>query len=220
MVITDSSWNDYSMIKEIGELFQTVVNSLVKAPFATLTTILLLCLVYIGYYSIGKLDTLVVSPVVEAERFQNHLVASEQVGEALEKLKVEQGAHSASIRQFHNGKYDLTGIPFTTSTMTFYTDGITHIEDEPLAAMGKVLNRMWKKIDAPVCTTLEYGIDASTKHFMDEYELKYIVVCPMTNLLKYPVGTLTVGYKDKNSMDVSKVHEAAKRVTGYLNGTN
>lgn len=208
------------MIKEIGELFQTVVNSLRKAPFATITTLLLLSLLYMGYHGIDRLDTLAVPPYVEAERFHKHLEASEQINSALEKLRVDQNAHSVSIRQFHNGKYDLTGIPFTKSTMTFYTDGITHIEDEPLSAMSRLLNKMWVEIDSPTCVVLDYGVDASTRHYMNEYELKYIIVCPMTNLLKYPVGILTIGYKDKNSMNVSKVKETAQKVTGYLDGAS
>jgi hypothetical protein len=53
------------------------------------------------------------------------------------------------------------------------------------------------------------------------YELNRVVECPLTNLLNYPIGKITVGFSADSTVSdevaVSKTATIAKRVTGYLN---
>lgn len=211
------------MIKELSEAFKSFVDSLSRHPFATLSTVLIGIVLYIGYMTLQSIQTIAVPPSLEAERFHEQLAASEQINQALEKLRKDEKAHSVIIRQFHNGKHDLTGIPFTKSSMTFYTmeEEFQEVE-EPLSAMSTSLSRVWNVIDKPECLVISnVGIDKATKYYMEYYELNKIVVCPMTNLLSYPVGTLTVGYKQADaSVNLEEIRDITVRVTGYLDGTS
>lgn len=215
------------MIKEIGELFKTAVDSLSQHPFASLATVLIAIVLYIGYRTLDRIETIVVPPSLEATRFHEQLAASEQVNTSLQNLAVDTEAHSVVLRQFHNGKHDLTGIPFTKSSVTFYelreSGQSLEEQDEPISAMSTSLSRIWKTIDNPECLVLvDYGIDKTTKHYMEVNELNSVIVCPMVNLLKYPVGTLTIGFKrrDPGAGAVAKAKVVASRVTGYLNGSS
>lgn len=209
------------MIKELSELFKTVVDSLSRHPFATLSTILISVVLYVGYMTLERIETIAVPPSLEAERFHQQLDSSEQINQSLEKLRKSQGAHSVIVRQFHNGKHDLTGIPFTKSSITFYAmDAELEQMEEPLSSMSTSLSKVWAKIDEPACIVLDYGIDKNTKHYIDVYELDTVIVCPMTNLLKYPVGTVTVGYKNRDLLDLNEVRSVSNQVTGYLDGTS
>lgn len=215
------------MMEGINELFKTAVDSLSKHPFATLSTILIAIVLYIGYRTLDRIETIVVPPSLEATRFHEQLEASEQVNTSLKNLAVDIDAHSVVLRQFHNGKHDLTGIPFTKSSVTFYeirqTSQSLEENDEPISAMSSSLSKVWTSIDNPKCIVIvDYGIDKTTKYYMQTHELGSVIVCPMVNLLKYPVGTLTVGFKrrDPGPGAVQKIETVATQVTGYLNGSS
>lgn len=215
------------MMEGINELFKTAVDSLSKHPFATLSTILIAIVLYIGYRTLDRIETIVIPPSLEATRFHEQLAASEQINMALTNLAVDADAHSIVLRQFHNGKHDLTGIPFTKSSVTFYeireTERSLEEQDEPISAMSTSLSRIWARIDRPKCLVLtDFGIDKTTKHYIEVNELGSIIVCPMVNLLNYPVGTLTVGFKrrDPGEGTVEKIEAVATQVTGYLNGSS
>lgn len=215
------------MIAEINELFKTAVDSLSKHPFATLCTLLISIVLYIGYRTLDRIETIVVPPSLEATRFHEQLTTSEQVNTALHNLAVDTDAHSVVLRQFHNGKHDLTGIPFTKSSVTFYemrqsSDDLQE-ENEPISAMSTSLSRVWKRIDDPECIVLlDNGVDKTTKHYMEVHELGSVIICPMVNLLNYPVGTVSVGFKrsDPGKGTVQKVKNVASQVTGYLDGSS
>ena len=99
----------------------------------------------------------------------------------------------------------------------FNTDEPVVIE-EPLSAMNGTLRRMWKVIDRPECLELVAPVDVSSKKYF--YNANYIIKCPLTNLLNYPIGTITVGFSASGPADaVSKTSAISKRVTGYLNAS-
>lgn len=208
------------MIKDLNDFFSSAVDAFSKHPFATISTILIGIVLYLGYRTLDRIETIVIPPSLEAERFHQQLSTSEQINLALKNLREDVGAHSVVLRQFHNGKHDLTGIPFTKSTVTFYDAEESLLEeDEPLSSMSTSLSKMWKRIDSPSCIVLGSPVDKTTKYYMSKNELNYIIVCPLVNLLKYPVGTLTVGLKTLPVGSVDKVQKVANQVTGYLEGT-
>lgn len=182
-----------------------------------MVAVFLALMAYVAYKSYDKLERLVITPEEEAAKFEEQLKSAELVNESLEKLKTELGAEFVVIHQFHNGRHDLTGIPFTEATATFYTDEPVVIE-EPLSAMNGTLRRMWKVIDRPECLELVAPVDVSSKKYF--YNANYIIKCPLTNLLNYPIGTITVGFSASGPADaVSKTSAISKRVTGYLNAS-
>jgi hypothetical protein len=207
------------MIKELSSAFRALVASLSVRPLATLGAILIICLGYISYRSYSTLEELIVTPSEEATRFREQLESAKLVNESLNQLKTDLHAHSVIIRQFHNGRHDLTGIPFTETTATYYTEGYDLSGDEPVSSMNVSLRRIWTQIDKPECAVLYGPVDSSSRRYFKIYNLQKVVQCPLTNLLNYPIGTITVGFSVGDTDDkvaVYKTSAIANRVTGYL----
>lgn len=181
---------------------------------------------YVGVKSYTALENLVVSPDEEAARFESQLHSSDIINGALETLRVNLRADNVEIRQFHNGKHDLTGIPFTGVSTTFYVDPLDNnghevLTDEPISSMNKTLRQVWQRIDRPECIILYSSVDSSTRKYFKSHNLNRGVVCPLVNLLNYPIGIIIVGFSDSNIVNdqraVIQTSLIAKRVTGYLN---
>lgn len=176
--------------------------------------------------SYTALEYLVTSPDEEAARFEAQLHNSDIINGALDTLRMELKADNVVIRQFHNGKHDLTGIPFTGVATTYYVDPLDNnghdmLSDEPISAMNKTLRQVWQRIDRPECTVLYSPVDSSTRRYFKAHNLNRGVVCPLVNLLNYPIGVMVVGFSDSSTVSdqtaVTKTSAIAKRVTGYLN---
>ena len=194
-----------------------------------MTTMLALCIIlasYIAVKSYSTLEQLVVTPDQEAARFETQLTNSDIINTAIEKLRLDLNADNVVIRQFHNGKHDLTGIPFTGISTTFYVDprdddGHEVLPDEPISAMNKSLRQVWQRIDKPECSVLYSPVDISTRRYFKAHNLNRTVVCPLVNLLNYPIGILVVGFSDSSTVSdetsITQTSFIAKRVTGYLN---
>jgi len=212
------------MIKDLSEALRRLINSLQFKPVATLGAILLVSIGYIGYRSYDILQELVITPDEEAQNFESQLESATLVNAAIEDLRIDLKADTVVVKQFHNGRHDLTGIPFTESTATFYTDKYSFIGDEPLSTMNTSLRVMWKSIDKPSCMVLYAPMDSASKKYFTDYKLNKAIVCPLTNLLNYPIGTITVGFSGSHttSEDIAtdKTQAIAKSITGYLINAN
>lgn len=209
------------MIKELSDALRSLISSLSHRPLATIVSILIIISVFIGYRSYELLEKIVITPHEESNRFKAQLESAELVNASIENLVFELGAHSVVIKQFHNGRHDLTGLPFTEATATFYTSNYDQMNtEEPLSASNRSLRKMWKHIDKPQCIILKEGIDASTRKYIATYSLTRVAICPLTNPLKYPIGTISIGFKEDNTSSdefvLAKTHYVAKSVTGYL----
>lgn len=207
------------MIKELSDAFRRLVNSLSIRPLSTLAALFIICMAYIGVKSYSTLENLVITPDEEASRFKDQLESSKLVNESIEQLRADLGANNVVIRQFHNGRHDLTGIPFTESSATYYTESYEDIGDEAISSMNGSLRQIWGRIDRPECIVLNSPVDSSSRKYFKAYGLTKVIECPLTNLLNYPVGTITVGFSAGNTSDevgVKKTEAIAKRVTGYL----
>jgi hypothetical protein len=92
---------------------------------------------------------------------------------------------------------------------------------EAVSTMNTSLRKIWVIIDKPTCVVLDGPVDSSTRKYFMAYELNRVVECPLTNLLNYPIGKITVGFSADSTVSdevaVSKTATIAKRVTGYLN---
>lgn len=188
-------------------------------PLATLLAIFLIAITYISVRSYDTIQKIVITPVEEAHQFGKGLEKAELVNSAIGNLKEDLGAQSVIIKQFHNGRHDLTGLPFTEASITFSTIG-SDSDEEHLSSMNGSLRRMWTHIDAPNCLVQYAPLDASTKRYMLEYSLSHVVTCPLTNPLNYPIGILLVGFDKEGVSDVEAVKQTSvvsKRIVGYLN---
>lgn len=181
---------------------------------------------YVGVKSYTALQALVVTPDQEAARFEAQLHNADIINRGIEDLRFTLHADNILIRQFHNGRHDLTGIPFTGISTTFYVDPLDNDGhepslDEPISAMNKSLRQVWQSIDKPECTVLYSPVDVSTRRYFKTHKLNRAVVCPLVNLLNYPIGVMIVGFSDSSTVSddaaLTKTSLLAKRVTGYLN---
>ena len=209
------------MIKELSDAFRRLVYSLSVKPITTMIAIFLISMSYVAVKSYDRLEQMVVTPDEEAVRFREQLESAKLVNESLENLRGTLGAHSVVIKQFHNGRHDLTGIPFTEASATYHTDSYDNMGTEAVSTMNTSLRKIWAEIDKPSCVVLNAPIDSSTRKYFMAYELNRIVECPLTNLLNYPIGKITVGFSADNTISdevaVTRTAAIAKRVTGYLN---
>ena len=209
------------MIKELSDAFRRLVYSLSVKPITTMVAIFLVSISYVAVKSYDRLEQMVITPDEEAVRFREQLESAKLVNESLENLRLSLGAHSVVIKQFHNGRHDLTGIPFTEASATYHTDSYDNMGTEAVSTMNTSLRKIWAEIDKPTCVVLNAPIDSSTRKYFMAYELNRIVECPLTNLLNYPIGKLTVGFSADNTISdevaVARTAAIAKRVTGYLN---
>jgi hypothetical protein len=210
------------LIKEASNALRVFVNLLSQKPLATLAALIILFMAYISYRSYDAIQDSIVTPEEEARRFQDQLSSASLVNDAIENLALETRANNVVIRQFHNGRHDLTGIPFTEATTTFFTKSYDTPAEERLSELNTSLRMMWREIDKPECIIIKSGVDHSTRKYFREYQLNRAVICPLTNLLNYPIGTITVGFSASNAQFsdrfvLQKTHLVARRVTGYLN---
>lgn len=209
------------MIKDLSNALRRLINSLALRPIPTVAGLLILFTAFVGYRSYDKLERLIITPTEESKRFSAQLQSAALVNEAIDNLAMDLGAHSVVVRQFHNGRHDLTGIPFTEATATFYTQNFDELKnEEPLSASNKSLRLMWASLDRPECIILREGIDASTRRYFEKYSLGRVVVCPLVNPLKYPIGTITVGVPAQSTASdgqlLTRTGSISKSVVGYL----
>lgn len=212
------------MIKELSDAFRQLINSLSNRPVETILALLLLIAVYSGYRSYDALETMIITPEEEAARFEKQLEGADLVNKAIENLRVELNADNVIIKQFHNGRHDLTGIPFTEASTTFIStkssDSFIGSKDEPVPTMNRSLRMVWQRIDRPQCTVIYTPVDISTRQYFYTYKLNKVVMCPLVNLLNYPIGIIIVGFSESDTDDklaIQRTSSISKRVTGYLN---
>lgn len=213
------------MIKGLSDALVALINSLSMRPLATLSALLIIFTTYVVYRSYDTIQAMVVTPHQESQRFRAQLASAALVNDAIENLNTELRGHSVVIKQFHNGRHDLTGIPFTEATATFYTMNYEDTGEEPLSSLNSSLRLMWKEIDRPECIILTRGIDNSTAAYFRQHQLSRTVICPLTNLLNYPIGTITVGFSASDTalsdrLVLNRTYTMSKRITGYLEDGN
>lgn len=215
------------MIKELSDALKSLIESIYTKPLATILAVILICMTYFVYLSHGKIETMIITPEEEAQKFKQQLETVDLVNSALEKLREDLNADNVLIKQFHNGRHDLTGLPFTEASTTFYSDPkdvhkSAPAVEEPIASLDKSLRYVWKTIDKPECVILYEPVDISTRRYFKAHKLDRVAICPLVNLLNYPIGIVTIGFSEGNTMSdeeiKNKTSSMAKRITGYLNG--
>jgi hypothetical protein len=206
------------MIKDLTNALRTLIASLSLRPLATLLALFLIAITYISVRSYDTIQKIVITPVEEAHHFNRGLRKAQLVNSAIENLRIDLKAQNVIIKQFHNGRHDLTGLPFTEASITFSTSG-SLAKQEHIASMNTSLRKMWASIDAPECIVQHSALDASTRAYMEEYSLAAVVSCPLTNPLNYPIGVLLVGFvePEEPTNAVAETSSVAKRIVGYLN---
>lgn len=206
--------------------FLKFVEALKQNPTTVVLAILLALASFAAYSAIQNGELLKViapSPQAEAALFQRSLDASKDITVALDNLRYATGADEVVIRQFHNGRYDLTGIPFTSVSATYVSSDKTELDfsAKPLAYMGGTVRQMWQNLGDPRCVV--YRGDIPDVGLRSELSMSSrTVICPLVSILKYPIGTLSLHYRTSstNLTDdalIARTEGVSVRIAGYLN---
>ncbi len=216
------------------EVVEKTVNAFLRLleafKHSPLTFIILALLIVLGYFVYTQneyIAELLPNPAAENETFQRTLDRDLQINRTLEDAKEFYGAQGLVIGQFHNGQYDLTNLPFTKVTITYYVGEIdqptTVYQTRPLSSMNKIMRQMWRDKEKPSCVASEVKNlqDSNYRVRMEALGIEYVTLCPITNIRDYPIGYLSSGFRytpKEDDVDVLLDYQKtlASRVAGYL----
>lgn len=167
----------------------------------------------------------------EKQRFDQAIVVDSQVGEALSEIRSQLNADRIVIRQFHNSKTDLTGLPFTSVSTTYYSlapgVGLTSesLQSFPVSTINEQLRMMFVPNEEPRCSVIRPQGDIRDPTYSKNLRDNGVAIafsCPLMNLRGQPVGFIAAAYltQEKPKPDDDKImlilNNTGQRVVGYL----
>ena len=220
-------------MKETIEALSTFAATVKNNKFGACVTILLVILLMVGLGMVANTNNRVnhVSPTpqMEAARFIRANRATEQINTLLDSKLQELNADRAGVRQFHNGKTDLAGLPFNfVSTMYVRTKQgvgfpVENYQQVPASTISEITSTMWHDYRNPVCITVDTATvkTQSYRRYLEDLDVDVFYACPITNIEMYPIGFVFLTYKgttDRPSDEevIAKVSDTAQRISGYL----
>ena len=215
------------LIEKATESFLKLFEAFKQSPLTFIILGLLLVLGYFVYSQNEYIAQLLPNPAEENETFQRTLDRDMQINRTLEDSKEFYGAQGLVIGQFHNGQYDLTNLPFTKVTITYYVgevdDASAIYQTRPLSSMNKVMREMWRDKRGPSCVAYQTKNlpDITYRQRMEALGMTYVTLCPITNIREYPIGYLSSGFRYvplEDDVDVLLDYQKtlASRIAGYL----
>lgn len=202
------------------------------------TSLMFLLIIGIGYTVFESRKLIIESYTehsVSGQQFERIIESNKKVNITLERLVAETGADAALISRFHNGKEDLTGIPFHFITTEFEAissnfvarNGYTVVypieTDSHLASIDKTLESVFPRNADPVCIMTDSQKVKSPSFRKRNIQLGFTrgIICPITNINEYPIGLLSLRFINKPNENqvgsfVEKANATAIKVGGYL----
>ena len=217
-------------MESLNNAFLSLYSKFRENPIFFTAFVVLALGVYIVYSQIDSLKDYFPTAAYEDAQFDASLTRDAQVNAALEDAKEFYSADGVAIGQFHNGQYDLTRLPFTKISITYYVGNLNDEEatnlygERPISTMNKLMLDMWANKNKPICIAKETSEieDIAYRQRMENTGIEYITLCPLTNIRDYPIGYLSVGYRnenvDKEKIDILLDYQRtlSARISGYL----
>lgn len=212
---------------------QSLIITVRRNLFSSFATTIMIILLIIVWSARGNITTFLErnpSPEMEQKRFDKALVADGLINDALEVDRIKINADRVMIRQFHNSKADLTGLPFASISTTYaaMAPGVTlepgSMDPAPLSTMNSQLSKMWTGDGNPKCTRME-KIEVKSPQYLEYWEKNGVAIafsCPLLNLRGQPVGIIGAGYmvSEKKRPTDDKIFEilnkTGEKAVGYL----
>lgn len=212
----------------LQSLIITVRRNVVSTVF---TTCMLLLLIFTWSVR-GNIVTFIErnpSPKQEAVRFDESVVADSSINETLNKIRQEINADRIMIRQFHNAKADLTGLPFASVSTTYHSlsPGVmmssSSFQPYPLSTVNDILAKMFVRGKEPACAKILLS-EINNPIFLNELKESGDVImyaCPMRNLKGQPVGFISASYltaektRPEDNLIKYTLDDTGIRVVGY-----
>lgn len=217
-------------INAITNMFKTVFDAIVAKPLHAAIVILLMAILYMTMANGGALSHLAPSVGVEQDRFQKVINSEGLIPNVLEEARDKIGADRLVVRQYHNGKQGISGIPFNF-VQTVYAAarpgfGLTDPEaysSYPISTMSKTLLSMYREGDVtkPQCIIIYNGqaADPFFKVYLDRYGVQTLIQCPLADRDDNIVGYIAAGYVTPHNAtpdEQEAVVQAGKKVVHSL----
>lgn len=223
-------------MEKIIEAFQSLIHTVKDNPTPSLLATLLVIALFVAWNSVNNnqlISSLAPNPAINQQHFEEALRVNTEINNAITNLRTEVYADNAQVRQFHNGKQDLTGLPFTYVLTTYISvDKGTNVSEsslssQPLSGMNATIKAMYKKdLRNPVCIHF-YRKDVNDilfRAYLEDSKINFFVMCPIKNLLDYPVGFVGVGYVGEPASPPeiveARVRQVSWAIAGYLNNSS
>lgn len=220
------------MLKEFIDSLKALVDEVAAKPLGAILAVILIMAAYFAFTTsikIDRLNNLAPTANIEQQRFERALDANNQINIAMEETREKLGASRILVKQFHNGRADLTGIPFTSITTTFISSkegfGLSDsaYDTRPLSTMNNTLREIWKSHDKPHCVvkSVKSVRDYELKNLLESRGVNKVAYCPMTNLLNYPVGVISLGYVQtentpSDQVIMQEMQKLSDKIVGFL----
>lgn len=197
--------------------------------------VLFLCLLGALYTAFESRETIVdvlvkqsESQIVSDEQFRMVVKLNSLIETRLDGLRTRTGASRVVVRRFHNGRQDLTTVPFEKVSDVYSSQSedfdllIDTDRTLPLSKITYSLRQMWgDNASEPVCysNNVEDHPAGELKRFYQQHELKYIQVCPIVNIARYPIGLVEVAFRfDPNEEERAVIEDRTEKAAGSIGG--
>jgi hypothetical protein len=221
-------------MKETIEALTAFANTVKNNRFGAIAAIVLVIVLALSLYLLANVNARInhnnPPPSVEAARFDRANKATAQITELLDSKVESLNASRAGIRQFHNGKTDLSGLPFMYVSTTFVRtrEGIAFPESNyqqvPASTITEMTSAMWADYRHPKCIVVDSNTELSSSYrrYLEDLQVEVFYACPISNLQMYPVGFMFVSYvkgageRPSDEEILETVEASAARISGYL----
>lgn len=213
-----------------NNIFHSLYEKFKESPLVFTAFLILSLGTYIIYTQVDNLKQYFPTAAHESAQFDASLIRDQQINDALEDSREFYQAKGIVIGQFHNGQYDLTRLPFTKVSVTYYSgdltveEGRTLYDERPLSTMNRIMLDMWADKNSPKCIAKETQElrDVGYRQRMENLGIKFVTLCPITNIRNYPIGYLSVGYdmedipREEVEILLDYQRTLSARIAGYL----
>lgn len=223
----------FQMLGSILVSLQSLIITVRKNFFHSIMTTLMLLSLIVVWSARGNISTFLErnpSPAQEKLRFDQTILADGQINATLEAIRVEINADRVLIRQFHNSKTDLTGLPFASVSTTYYATGAGIALDPisfsayPLSSVNEALALMHPQDGRPICAPLATNTvsDPAYRILLETNGVAISYNCPIVNLRGQPVGFIIASYLTDNKkrpadeIIMNTLDTTGVKVVGYL----
>lgn len=213
------------LLNAIKDLFNVLNKALIKEP----RNFMIIFLTAISTYLLVENQSHINSPINTAP--QDLGVAIQLNGElplVLEEIRVKAGADRVLLRQFHNGTHSISGVPFLFVATTHSSaapgqtiSGADAWQSYPLSTILNTIELMTQNgVYNPNCVSLLTSevTDDFYQDYLNRYDTKRILLCPIVNSDNLLIGYISVHYTDEESLSISD-EEMESRLEHLRSGT-
>jgi len=198
------------IINAITDLLKTTTYLFVKHPQHTFLVVLLMIAASSSYYNKVSLDKLNVPVAVEQSTLKRTIDLNRSIPALMDELKIKIDASRVVLRQFHNGKYGISGIPFTFVQTTHivvrpntYNLNLDTWQSYPMSTMSYTLSTLFLNDDFTCKSMTQSDVrDYYYSELLERYDVYGIIMCPMVDENRRILGVLTASFDEKDYIDL------------------